>query len=73
MGRPVVRRAVVQETRERLLELAERLGAGGYLSVQGLAITSLLVGDGVSPLYSKASRRSLTASVNQALLALEPA
>jgi hypothetical protein len=71
MGRPVVRRAVVQENRERLLELAERLRTSGYLSVRGLAITSLLVGDGVSPLFSTAARNSLATSVNQALLALE--
>jgi len=72
MGRPVVRRAVVQENRERLLELAERLRTGGYRSVQGLAITSLLVSDGVSPLFSTAGRSSLTASLNEALLALDP-
>ena len=39
--------------------------------MQGLAITSLLVGDGVSPLYSKASRGSLKESVTHALLALD--
>jgi hypothetical protein len=72
MGRPVIRRAQVQENRELLLELADRLGAGGYLGVQGLALTSLLVGDGVSPLFAKAGRGSLTASVSQALLALDP-
>jgi hypothetical protein len=71
LGRPVVRRAQIQENRRLLLELADRLGAGGILGVQGLAITSLLVGDGVSPLYSKASRSSLKASINDALLALE--
>jgi hypothetical protein len=71
MGRPVIRRAQVQENRERLLELADRLRAGGSLGVQGLAITSLLVGDGVSPLYSKAERGSLKEAVNRALLALD--
>jgi hypothetical protein len=71
MGRPVIRRAQVQENRELLLELADRLRAGGYVRVQGLAITSLLVGDGVSALYSKAARRSLNASVGHALLALD--
>jgi hypothetical protein len=70
IGEPVVRRAQVQENRELLLELADRLSAGGYLGVQGLAITSLLVGDGVSPLFSRAGRGSLTTSVNSALLAL---
>jgi hypothetical protein len=72
MGRPLIRRAQVQENRELLLELADRLRAGGYLGVQGLALTSLLVGDGVSPLFSKAGRGSLTASVSHALLALDP-
>jgi hypothetical protein len=70
MGRPVIRRARVQENRDLLLELAGRLRAGGSLGVQGLAITSLLVGDGVSPLYSKAAHGSLKESVNHALLAL---
>ena len=72
MGRPVVRRSVVQENRRLLLELADRVGAGGILGVQGLALTSLLVGDGVSPLFSKVSAGSLTSAVNGALLALEP-
>ena len=71
LGLPVIRRAQVRENRRLLMELAERLGAGGSLGVQGLAITSLLVGDGVSPLYSKASRGSLKESVTQALLALD--
>jgi hypothetical protein len=71
MGRPVIRRAQVQENCELLLELADRLRAGGYLHPRGLAITSLLVGDGVSALYSKAAPRSLNASVGHALLALD--
>jgi hypothetical protein len=71
MGRPVIRRAQVQANRELLLELADRLRAGGYLRPRGLAITSLLVGDGVSALYSKAAHRSLNASVGHALLALD--
>jgi hypothetical protein len=68
---PAIRRAQVRESRKRLLELAERLGGGGYVGVQGLAITSLLVGDGVSPLYSKAAGNSLKASLDRALLALD--
>lgn len=71
MGRSAIRGAQVKENRELLLELADRLRAGGRLGVQGLAITSLLVGDGVSPLYSKAARSSLKASINQALLGLD--
>jgi hypothetical protein len=71
MGRPLIRRAQVQENRELLLELADRLRAGGYRHPRGLAITSLLVGDGVSALYSKSARSSLNASVGGALLALD--
>jgi hypothetical protein len=71
LGRPAIPRAKVQENRELLLELAHRLRAAGYLGVQGLALTSLLVRDGVSPLYSKAARSSLTVSVSEALLALD--
>jgi hypothetical protein len=61
----------VRESRRLLLELADRLGSDGYLGVQGLAMTSMLVGDGVSPLYSKAASRPLKASVDRALLALD--
>ena len=71
LGRSVVRRAQVQENRELLLELAGRLGAGGGLGVQGLAMTSRLVGDGASPLHAKADRGSLQESVSEALLALD--
>jgi hypothetical protein len=71
LGPPVIRRAQVQRNRELLLELAERLRRGGSLGVRGLAITSLLVSDGVGPLYSKSARSSLNASVNSALVALD--
>jgi hypothetical protein len=71
MGRPVLRRAQVQDNRDLLLELADRLRAGGYLHPRGLAITSLLVSDGVSALYSKGAHGSLNASVGHALLALD--
>jgi hypothetical protein len=71
MGPPVIRRTEVRDNRELLLELAGRLRAGGRLGVEGLAITSLLVGDGLSPLFFKATGGSLTASANHALLALE--
>jgi hypothetical protein len=71
LGPPAIRRAQVRECRHLLLQLADRLRAGGYLRVQGLAITSMLVGDGVSPLYAKAGRGSLEASVQHALLALD--
>lgn len=71
LGPSIIRRAEIQENRELLLELADRLWAGGRLGVEGLATTSLLVGDGMSPLFCKAAGGSLTASANRALLALE--
>jgi hypothetical protein len=70
MSSPLIRRAEVRANRELLLELADRLRAGGPLGVEGLATTSLLVGDGLSPLFCKGTG-SLTASANYALLALE--
>lgn len=70
IGRPAIQRAQVKQHRDLLLQLADRLKVGGYLGAQGLAITSLLVGDGVSPLFSKAADSSLKASLNHALLAL---
>jgi hypothetical protein len=70
MGPPLIRRAEVRVNRELLLNLADRLRAGGPLAVEGLATTSLLVGDGLSPLFCKGSG-SLAASANYALLALE--
>jgi hypothetical protein len=70
MGPPLIRRAEVRANRELLLELADRLEAGGPLGVEGLATTSLLVGDCLSPLFCKGSG-SVAASANHALLALE--
>ena len=66
----MIRRAEVRANRGLLLELAERLRAGGPLGVEGLAITSRLVGDGLSPLFCKGDG-SLTLSASHALLALE--
>ena len=71
IGRPAIQRTQIRESRRLLLDLADRLGSSGYLNFQGLAITSLLVGDGISPLYSKAASGSLRASVGHALLALD--
>ena len=70
IGPPSIRRAEVQVNRELLLELADRLRAGGPLGVEGLATTSLLVGDGSSPLFCKGNG-SLADSANFALHALE--
>jgi hypothetical protein len=73
LGPPLIQRTEVQENRELLLELAGRLRAGGRLGVEGLAMTSVLVGDEVGPLFCKAASGSLTVSANHALLALERA
>jgi hypothetical protein len=70
MRAPLIRRAEVRANRALLLELAERLKAGGPLGVEGLARTSLLVGDGLSPLFCKGNG-SLTLSASHALLALD--
>jgi hypothetical protein len=70
MGEPLIRRAEVRANRELLLELADCLRARGPLGVEGLARTSLLVGDGLSPLFCR-TNDSLTASANSALLALD--
>jgi hypothetical protein len=70
LGPPLIRRAEIRANRELLLELADRLRAGGPLRVEGLATTSLLVGDCLSPLFCKGSG-SVAASANYALLALE--
>jgi hypothetical protein len=56
MGAPLIRRAEVRANRGLLLELAERLGAGGPLCL--------------SPLFCKGNG-SLTLSASHALLALE--
>jgi hypothetical protein len=71
MGRPLIRRSEVREHRELLLELAARLAAGGPHGVEGLAVTSRLVGDGMSPLFCKSANGSLRTSATSALLALE--
>ena len=70
-GPPLIRRSEVHENRELLLELAARLATAGPHGVEGLAITSLLVGDGLSPLFCKTASGSLTDSANSALLALK--
>lgn len=70
MPRSPIRRREIQANREPLLELAERL-CDDPVDVQGLAMTSLLVGDGSSPLYWEQARRPLRVAAYEALTALE--
>ena len=71
MTRSRIRRAEIRANRELLLELAERVDSRGPVGVEGLALTSLLIGDGASPLYDGDARRSLAATAFTALVALE--
>ena len=68
---PLIRRTEVRANRQLLLELAERVGSSGPLGVEGLALTSLLVGEAPSPMYHRDATASLAASALQALTALE--
>lgn len=68
--RSPIRRSEIQANRELLLELAERL-CSGPVDVAGLAMTSLLVVDGSSPLYGEQARRPLRVAAFEALTALE--
>jgi hypothetical protein len=56
--------------RELLLELAERVDSRGPVGVEGLGLTSLLIGDRASPLYEGDARRSIPAAAFTALVAL---
>ena len=69
--RSQIRRTEIRANRELLLELAERVGSCGPVGVEGLGMTSLLIGDGASPLYDGDARRSLAAAAFTALVALE--
>jgi hypothetical protein len=68
---PPLRRAEIQSSRELLLELAEVLGDGRPLGVEGLAMASLLITVGPSPLYHSDARRPLASTVRETLAALE--
>ena len=69
--RSQIRRTEIRANRELLLELAERVGSSGPVGVDGLGMTSLLIGDGASPVYDGDTRRSLTVTAFTALVALE--
>jgi hypothetical protein len=63
-------RAEIQANSELLLELAEALGGGRALGVEGLAMASLLVNDAPSPLYHSDAPCSLADTIGEALAAL---
>ncbi|MGH2804107.1 MAG: hypothetical protein ACRDL4_13835 [Thermoleophilaceae bacterium] len=71
---PLARRSgatEIQANRELLLRLAECVGASRPLGVEGLAMTSLIIGDSRSPLYHDGGDRSLAGAASEALVALE--
>jgi hypothetical protein len=70
MPRSQIRRAEIRASRELLLELAERVDSRGPVGVEGLGLTSLLIGDRASPLYDGDARRSIPAAAFTALVAL---
>jgi hypothetical protein len=71
MTRSQIRRTEIRANRELLLELADRVGSCGPVGVEGLGMTSLLIGDGASPLYDGDARRSVTVAAFTALVALD--
>jgi hypothetical protein len=72
---PLVRtsllRAEIRENDELLLALADRLGDGEPLGVQGVAMTAQLINDRSGPLYRAGVSGSLSATALEALAALE--
>jgi hypothetical protein len=71
MPRSQIRQAEIRASRELLLELAECVDSRGPVGVEGLALTSLLIGARASPLYDGDARRSVTAAAFTALVALD--
>jgi hypothetical protein len=71
LPRPLIQRAAIRASRRLLLELGRCLSEGGPLGVEGLAMASLLVNDGASPLYREAATVSLAVSAQNTLVALE--
>jgi hypothetical protein len=66
-----IRRTEVRASRELLLELAENIRTSGPLGVEGLARTSLLIGDRRGPLYRADASRPLKLSAFEALVVLQ--
>jgi hypothetical protein len=71
MPRSQIRQAEIRASRELLLELADRVDSRGPVGIEGLGLTSLLIGDRASPLYDGDARRSIPAAAFTALVALE--
>jgi len=66
-----LRRSEIRRNEDLVLALADRVRDGGPLGVRGLAMTSRLLGDRASPLYSDGSDRSLSAAVFAAMVELD--
>jgi hypothetical protein len=66
-----LRRAEIRENEGLLMALADRLGDGEPLGVQGLAMTARLMDDRSGPLYRAGVNGSLSATASEALAALE--
>jgi hypothetical protein len=67
----LLQREEIRANSELLLELAERVSTSEPLGLEGLAMTSLLVVDGSSPLHNKDASRSLTVIAFEALAGLD--
>ena len=67
----LLQREAIRAHEDLLLELAERLSTNDRLGVEGLAMTSLLVVDGSSPLHNRSPRRPLAAVALEALVGLD--
>lgn len=72
LSKPLIRRAEVRACRSLLMDLVERLHDDHPMSVRGLAMTSMLVRDGASPLYYNRAPCSLSEAAGSAVIALEP-
>jgi hypothetical protein len=66
----LIRGSEVRANKDLLLELAERVEATP-VSTEGLARTSVLIGDGSSPMYRGSAGPPLRVAAFEALLALE--
>lgn len=67
---PLVRYSEVRACESLFHDLLARLDEGGTVSVQGLALTSLLLRDGASPLFCDHAARSLAEDLRLAARSL---
>jgi hypothetical protein len=65
----LIRRPAIRANRALLLELSERL-TEGPVAIEGLAMVSVLLGDGSSALYYERAKRPLSVAAADALVAL---